>query len=86
MRWSIHWLLIAVPGAIALKALGAGAPLLFFCAALAIVPLAVLIVHSTEHLAIYTGPALGDCSTRPSATFPSSSSRWWRSGLGCSTW
>jgi Ca2+:H+ antiporter len=59
MRWSIHWLLIAVPGAIALKALGAGAPLLFFCAALAIVPLAVLIVHSTEHLATYTGPALG---------------------------
>jgi len=59
MRWSIHWLLIAVPVAIALKALGAGAPLLFFCAALAIVPLAVLIVHSTEHLATYTGPALG---------------------------
>src|SRR5678816_1004388 len=59
MRRSIHWLLIAVPLAIALKALGAGAPLLFFCAALAIVPLAVLIVHSTEHLATYTGPALG---------------------------
>src|SRR5262245_346748 len=59
MRPSIHWLLIAAPAAVALRALGAGAPLLFFCAALAIIPLAVLIVHSTEHLATYTGPALG---------------------------
>jgi Ca2+:H+ antiporter len=59
MRWSIHWLLMAVPIAISLKAIGVAAPLLFFCAALAIVPLAVLIVHSTEHLAARTGPALG---------------------------
>jgi Ca2+:H+ antiporter len=59
MRWSIHWLLIAIPIAIGLNATSAPAPLLFFCAALAIVPLAVLIVHSTEHLAVRTGPALG---------------------------
>ena len=59
MRWSIHWLLVAIPLAVVLKAMGAAAPLLFFCAALAIVPLAVLIVHATEQLAARTGPALG---------------------------
>ena len=59
MRWSIHWLLVAIPLAVVLKAMGAAAPLLFFCAALAIVPLAVLIVHATEQLAVRTGPALG---------------------------
>src|SRR5215510_1317940 len=59
MGWSIYWLLIAMPIAAVLRAMGAAAPLLFFCAALAIVPLAVLIVHATEHLAARTGPALG---------------------------
>jgi Ca2+:H+ antiporter len=59
MRWSIHWLLVAVPIAVVLKAVGAGAPVLFFCAAVAIVPLAVLIVHGTEQLAARTGPAIG---------------------------
>jgi Ca2+:H+ antiporter len=59
MRWSIHWLLIAAPVAAVLNARGAAAPLIFFCAALAIVPLAVLIVHSTEHIAARTGPAIG---------------------------
>ena len=56
---SIHWLLIAMPVAAALDAMGAPAPVVFLCAALAIVPLATLIVHSTEHLAARTGPALG---------------------------
>ena len=56
---SIAWLLIAMPAAAALAAAGAGAPLVFFVAAVAIVPLAALIVHSTEHLAARTGPALG---------------------------
>jgi Ca2+:H+ antiporter len=55
----IYWLLIAAPVAAVLDRLGAGAPLVFFCAALAIVPLATLIVHSTEHLAAHTGPAIG---------------------------
>jgi Ca2+:H+ antiporter len=59
VRWSIHWLLIAAPVAALLDRVGAGAPLVFFCAALAIVPLATLIVHSTEHLAARTGPAIG---------------------------
>jgi Ca2+:H+ antiporter len=59
LKPSIHWLLIAVPVAAAMDASGAPAPLVFFCAAVAIVPLASLIVHSTEHLAARTGPALG---------------------------
>jgi Ca2+:H+ antiporter len=56
---SIYWLLIAMPAAATLEIAGAAAPLVFFVAALAIVPLATLIVHSTEHLAARTGPALG---------------------------
>lgn len=55
----MHWLLIAMPVTVVLGAMGFAAPLVFFCAALAIVPLAVLIVHSTEHLAARTGAALG---------------------------
>jgi Ca2+:H+ antiporter len=59
LRPSIHWLLIAMPVAAVLDALGAAAALVFFSAALAIVPLATVIVHGTEHLATRTGPALG---------------------------
>jgi Ca2+:H+ antiporter len=59
LKWSVHWLLIAMPVSAVLDAMGAAAPLVFFCAAVAIVPLASLIVHSTEHLATRTGPALG---------------------------
>jgi len=54
------WLLIFMPVALVLDALpGAPAPLVFFSAALAIVPIASLIVAGTEHLATYTGPTLG---------------------------
>jgi Ca2+:H+ antiporter len=59
LKPSIHCLLTAMPVAAALDAFGAAAPLVFFCAALAIVPLATLIVHSTEQLAARTGPAVG---------------------------
>ena len=59
MKWSINWLLVAAPVAAALDAMSAAAPAVFFCAALAIVPLASLIVHATEHLAARTGAALG---------------------------
>src|SRR5262249_28972424 len=48
-----------MPAVLILEAVGARAPLVFFVAALAIVPLAALIVHSTEHLAARTGPAVG---------------------------
>ena len=48
-----------MPVAAALDAMGAAPPVVFFCAAVAILPLAILIVHSTEHLAARTGPAIG---------------------------
>jgi len=56
---SVRWLLAAIPVAAVLDARSAPAPLVFFSAALAIVPLATLIVHGTEHLAFRTGPAIG---------------------------
>jgi Ca2+:H+ antiporter len=52
-------LLVVMPVAAALDAMGAAPPVVFFCAAVAILPLAILIVHSTEHLAARTGPAIG---------------------------
>ena len=59
LRFSIEWLLAFVPAAVVLGRLEVPAPLLFFVAALAIVPLASLIVHSTEQVAERTGPAVG---------------------------
>jgi len=66
---SIYWLLIAMPAAAGLENPGGRRPLIFFVAAVAIVPLAALIVHSTEH----SGRAHGRgarrlASTRRSAT------------------
>jgi Ca2+:H+ antiporter len=59
MKLSVYWLLIAMPVSAVLDAMGTAAPIVFFSAAVAILPLAILIVHSTEHLAAHTGPALG---------------------------
>lgn len=54
------WLLLLAPAAVVLDALpGVPAPAIFFCAALAIAPLAKLIVESTESIAERTGPAVG---------------------------
>ena len=53
------WLLVLIPVAAALDWGGAAAPLVFLVAALAIVPLAGLIVRSTEQVAERTGPAIG---------------------------
>jgi Ca2+:H+ antiporter len=58
-RPSIMWLLAFAPAAIGLERSGAAAPLVFAAAALAIVPLAGLIVQATENLAEHTGPAIG---------------------------
>jgi Ca2+:H+ antiporter len=61
-RWfrpSLNWLLAFVPISLALEHLGATPPLLFFAAALAIVPIASWIVRATEQLATYTGDAVG---------------------------
>jgi Ca2+:H+ antiporter len=59
LKPSIHWLFAFIPVTLALEHLHASPPLVFFSAALSIVPIAALIVHSTEHLATHTGDAVG---------------------------
>lgn len=59
LRPSVSWLLAFVPIALALEHGGAGPPLVFFAAAIAIVPIASWIVRATEQLAHYTGDAVG---------------------------
>jgi Ca2+:H+ antiporter len=59
IRPSVTWLLAFAPIALALERAHVAAPLVFLAAALAIIPLAGLIVHGTEHLAEHTGPAIG---------------------------
>lgn len=59
-KWTPYWMLVFVPIAIVVEHLsGAGAPIRFLVAALAIIPVAYLISHSTENLAHYTGDAVG---------------------------
>jgi len=55
----MNWLLLFIPSALALEALGAPAPWVFFAAALALIPVAGLIVRSTEQIATYTGETIG---------------------------
>src|SRR5215208_8398527 len=60
LRSPVNWLLLFVPVTAALEHVGpAPPPVLFFSAALAIVPIARLIVISTEQLATRTGDAIG---------------------------
>lgn len=59
LRPSLNWLLAFVPVAFGLETSHAAAPLVFFSAALAIVPIAALLVHATEQLAVRTGDAVG---------------------------
>lgn len=59
LRLSINWLLVFVPVAVVFERSGRPATLVFFAAALAIVPLAALLVRSTEQLAERLGPAIG---------------------------
>ncbi|HEU5195857.1 MAG TPA: calcium/proton exchanger [Methylomirabilota bacterium] len=59
IRPSLDWLLVFIPLAIVVDHAGAAATLVFVLAALAIVPLAGLIVRSTEQVAERTGPAVG---------------------------
>jgi Ca2+:H+ antiporter len=56
---SINWLLAFIPISIVLERAHAAPPLVFFSAALAIIPAAKLIVHSTEQIATRTGDAVG---------------------------
>jgi len=55
----MNWLLIFIPVSLALEYAHAPAPALFFYAALSIVPIARLIVLSTEQIATRTGDAIG---------------------------
>jgi Ca2+:H+ antiporter len=56
LKPSINWLLAFVPATVVLERIdGVAPPVVFFSAALAIVPIASLIVHSTEQLATRTG-------------------------------
>jgi len=59
LKPSVNWLLAFLPITLVLERAHAAAPLVFFSAALAIIPAAKLIVHSTEHIATRTGDAVG---------------------------
>src|ERR1041385_7003393 len=59
MRPSLNWLLAFFPITLAVERLHARPPILFFCAALALIPVAGLIVQATEHIASHTGDAVG---------------------------
>ncbi len=59
MKPSVTWLLALIPVTLWLDHSGAPAPWVFFSAALAIVPIARMIVRATEQLATYTGDAAG---------------------------
>lgn len=55
----IHWLFVFIPVSLFLEYSQASAPMVFFSAALSIIPIARLISTSTENLAQYTGDAVG---------------------------
>lgn len=60
IRSPINWLFIFIPITVALERLAhVSAPVLFFMAAVSIIPIAALIVHATEQIAIRTGDAVG---------------------------
>jgi Ca2+:H+ antiporter len=59
LKPSIHWLFAFIPITVVLEHAGVPEPVLFFSAALAIVPIAGLIVQSTEQIAHRTGDAIG---------------------------
>jgi len=59
LRPSPNWLLLFVPLSVVLEHSEASPALVFFAAALAIVPAARLIVQGTEHIATRTGSAVG---------------------------
>jgi len=59
LKPSLNWLLVFIPVTLVLEHAGASAPFVFFSAALSIVPITALIVHSTEQLAVHTGDAVG---------------------------
>lgn len=60
LRSPMNWLLLFIPLTVAVEHLGhVSAPVLFFMAAVAIIPIAALIVRATEQIATRTGDAVG---------------------------
>ncbi|MGE5813297.1 MAG: calcium/proton exchanger [Acidobacteriota bacterium] len=59
LKPSMNWLLVFVPVSLVLERVDVPPPVLFFSAALAVVPIAALIVRATEQLATRTGDAIG---------------------------
>jgi hypothetical protein len=59
LKPSVNWLFVFVPLSVALEYAEVPAPVLFFSAALAIIPVARLSVLATEQFATYTGDAIG---------------------------
>jgi Ca2+:H+ antiporter len=59
LKPSVNWLFAFIPVTVALEYAHVSPPVLFFSAALAIVPIASLIVHSTEQIASRTGDTIG---------------------------
>jgi Ca2+:H+ antiporter len=60
LKPSMQWLFVLFPVAVAFDKIGTlPSPLVFFTAALAIVPVAGLIVKATEHTAAHTGDSIG---------------------------
>lgn len=59
LKPSIHWLFIFIPVSVVMEHLQVPPTVLFFSAALAIIPIARMIVIATEQLATRTGDAVG---------------------------
>ena len=60
LRKPMNWLLLFIPATVALDHVAhVSAPVLFFMAAVAIIPIAAQIVSATEQLAVRTGDAIG---------------------------
>ena len=60
LRKPMNWLLLFIPLTVALEHLAhVSAPVLFFMASVAIVPIAAQIVGATEQLSVRTGDAIG---------------------------
>lgn len=59
LRSPMNWLLLFIPLTLVLEQAHVSAPVLFFMAAVAIVPIAAQIVGATEQLAARTGDAIG---------------------------
>src|SRR5690348_9197588 len=70
LKPGIHWLFVFIPVTFILEAGHATAPLIFFSAALSIIPIARLIGTSTEQLATYTGDAIGGLLNATFGNFP----------------